>query len=82
MLPHSCEWSPPRPPARRRGRPRVADTSARVDARIPAEVFDVLCREALALGVPLAQVVRDALEARAAAILSVRNRQVTVRPAD
>jgi hypothetical protein len=75
-------YTRPRPPARRRGRPRVADSSARVDARIPSEVFDVLCREAQTLDVPLAQVVRDALEARATAFLSVSNRQAAARSAD
>lgn len=49
------------PDKRKRGRPRVADQVQEVSFLLPASVYDLCCREALARSVPLAVVFREAV---------------------
>lgn len=53
----------------------MAPSSTRVDTRVPTPVYDALCRMATANKMPLAQVVREALEMTVAGILSAKNGQ-------
>lgn len=61
---------------RRRGRPRVCEgPTERVDVRVPVLVYDALCRESIERRKPFAELIREVLGAKAAAFLSVKNRQ-------